>query len=160
RGGARRRGEVRVSLPVRDGSFDLAIVAGPRVSVWPSVGVRTLSAFCSEMGLTVGLFGGPGISVKGVLPLPGAGGIGVAADQQGRIHRIQARSIVRVASPVEFPTPFAGWRSEGLIPLRTAKRLLEDTRILWSPATVILGTGNGALRFGSELLERGVSGRV
>src|SRR5690606_1445751 len=50
--------------------------------------------------------------------------------------------------------------SEGLIPLKTARLLLQDTRILWSPATVIIGTSNGAFRFGSELLEKGVSGRV
>src|SRR5262249_22316563 len=55
-----------------------------------------------------------------------------------------------------MPDPFPGWRSEGLIPISTAERLNEEIRLQWTPATVILGTGNRALRFASRLLEHGV----
>ncbi|MCC7442823.1 MAG: 4Fe-4S dicluster domain-containing protein [Bdellovibrionales bacterium] len=149
-----------MSLSVREGQFDLAVVAGPRVPVWPSVGVRTLTALASEMGLTVGVFGFPGHRVTGVLPLPGSGGLVLAEDPQGRIHRISARAVVRLAAPNPFPAPFPGWRTEGLVPLRTAKLLFEQSRVRWTPATVILGTGNGALRFGSRLIETEASPMV
>jgi ferredoxin len=124
------------------------------------VGVRTLTALCSEMGLTVGLMGAPGLRVTGVLPLPGAGGLVLAEDSQGRIHRITARAVVRVSAPSPFPPPFPGWRTEGLIPLSTAEILFKEARVRWTPSTVIFGTGNGALRFGSKLLETGRAATV
>lgn len=144
-----------MSLNLRDGKFDVAVLAGPRVEVWPSAGARALAALCAEAGLTVGLFGGETIQVKGVVPLPGTGGIVIAQDVQRRIHRIHARAVVRVSVPSLLPDPFPGWRSEGLLPLSTAERLRKESEIGWDPLTVILGTGNRALRFGSSLLEAG-----
>ena len=112
-----------MNFAVRDGKFDVVIVAGPQVETWPSIGVRTLSAFCSEMGLTVGQFGGESLKVKGVIPLPGTGGLVLVEDAQLRIHRIRARAVIRVVPESCFPDPFPGWRSQGLIPIRTAERL-------------------------------------
>jgi Fe-S-cluster-containing hydrogenase component 2 len=108
------------------------------------------------MGLTVGVFGGESMTVRGVIPLPGTGGVVLVEDTQQRIHRIQARAVVKVSQDSGLPDPFPGWRSQGLIPLSTALRLKHESRITWKPATVILGTGNRALRFGSSLLESGV----
>jgi ferredoxin len=142
---------------VRDGKFDVAILAGPRVTQWPSHGVRLLSRLCAEMGLTVGVFGGESLTVRGVIPLPGTGGTVLVEDVQKRIHRIHARAVVKVAQDSRLPDPFPGWRSQGLIPLATAERLFEQSHVQWDPATVILGTGNEALRFGSRLLESGAA---
>lgn len=146
-----------MNISVRDGKFDVVIAAGPRVEVWPSPGVRAVSTLCAEMGLTVGQFGGETMIVRGVIPLPGTGGIVVIEDIQKRIHRIKARSIVRIVAESSLPDPFFGWRSQGLIPLSTAEKLLRNSHILWDPITVILGTGNKALKFGSTLLESGAS---
>jgi len=142
-----------MSFQVRDGKFDVVVLAGPRVSLWPSAGVRALSTLCAEVGLSVGQFGGSDLKVRGVIPDPGTGGIVLIEDVQNRIHRIQARAIVRLNSDLEFPNPFLGWRSPGLIPLSTALRLRQESRLSWNPGTVILGTGNPALRFASSLLE-------
>lgn len=144
-----------MSVLYRDGKFDVVVLAGPRARAWPSIGVRSLSLLCSEMGLTVGLFGGEDMQVRGVIPLPGTGGVVLVEDVQHRIHRIHARAVVKVSVSPEFPDPFPGWRSEAVLPLRTAERLREQSRVQWDPATVILGTGNGAFRFGSSLLENG-----
>ncbi len=145
-----------MSFTLREARFDVAVVAGPGLEVWPSAGVRELTTACAEMGLKTGIFGGEGLEVRGVIPLPETGGIVVAQDVQGRIHRIRARSIVRFSAPTGMPDPFPGWRSPGLVPIATAARLRRETHVRWDPATVILGTGNRALRFGSELLESGV----
>lgn len=142
---------------IRDGYFDLVIAAGPRAEPWPSVGVRSLSSFCAKMGLTVGVFGGESISVKGVIPLQGAGALVLAQDIQGRIHRIHARSVVRVAATGLIADPFKGWDSPALVPLNTAKRLWKNHSVSWDPNTVILGSGNAALQFGCELLDSGVA---
>jgi ferredoxin len=142
-----------MSLQVREAQFDVILAQGPRCIEWPSVGVRTLSMFCAELGLKVGTIGGPSIHAHGVLPHPGTGGLVIASDTQGRIHRYRARSIVRIDQTVDYPPPFQGWISDGLIPVATARKLLTQSRVLWQPTTVILGTGNEALRFGSELLE-------
>ncbi len=131
------------------------VAAGPRLENWPSIGVRTLSVLCAELGLSVGQFGGESLFVRGVIPLPKTGGIVVIEDIQKRIHRIIARSIVRVTPPDFNPTPFPGWQSSGLIPIPTAERLLRESQITWEPTIAILGTGNRALRFGSTLLESG-----
>jgi formate hydrogenlyase subunit 6/NADH:ubiquinone oxidoreductase subunit I len=135
--------------------FDVVALAGPRIPLWPSAGVKALSVLCGEMGLSVGLFGGEDLTVRGVIPLPGTGGMVLVEDVQHRIHRIHARAIVRVTAPSEFPDPFPGWRSEALLPLRTAIQLREKSKLQWDPCTVILGSGNPALRFGSALLESG-----
>jgi hypothetical protein len=135
--------------------FDVVALAGPRVPLWPSAGVKALSNLCGEMGLSVGLFGGEDLTVRGVIPLPGTGGMVLVEDVQHRIHRIHARAIVRVTVPSEFPDPFPGWRSEALLPLRTAVQLREKSKIQWDPCTVVLGSGNPALRFASSLLESG-----
>ncbi len=147
-------------MNVRDGSFDVVIVAAPRVSHWPTAGARLLSQNCSQMGLEVGMFGGDIVRVRGVIPLPATGGLVLAEDAQGRVHRIVARAVVKFAPVSEMPDPFPGWWSEGLLPLSTARTLLKgapsEGMFSWSPATAILGTGNAALRFGSRLLESGV----
>jgi ferredoxin len=145
-----------MSIIFRDGKFDVVVLGGPRVSNWPSAGVKALSVLCGEMGLTVGLFGGEDLSVRGVIPLSGTGGMVLIEDIQHRIHRIHARAIVKITNEPDFPDPFPGWRSEALIPLSTALELREKGRIRWEPCTVILGTGNPALRFGSSLLESGL----
>lgn len=141
---------------VRDGSFDVVVAAGPRVDLWPSAGVRALSMACAEMGLSVGLFGGDSMRVRGVIPLGGTGGMVVVEDVQGRIHRLMARAIVRVSNEPALPDSFPGWRSPGLLPISTAERLRDEKLVHWDPATAILGTGNRALLFGSSLLDAGV----
>ena len=64
--------------------FDVAIVAGPRLSNWPTVGVRELSFLISKFGLETGWVGGEGLVAKGVLPSGGSGGIALVEDAQGR----------------------------------------------------------------------------
>lgn len=142
---------------IRDGKFDVVILGGPRTDIWPSPGIRVLSTLCAEMGLTVGQFGGESMTVRGVLPLPGTGGIAIIEDNQHRIHRIRARAIVRIVPESYLPDPFPGWYSSGLIPLSTAERLFKESEVLWDPSTVILGTGNQALQFGTALLEAGIN---
>lgn len=144
------------TFAVRDGRFDVVVLAGPRLASWPSAGVRALAALCAEMGLSVGVFGGESITVRGVIPFNGTGGLVITQDVQKRVHRIEARAIVKVSVAAELPDPFPGWRSPGLVPLSTAIRLKQESEVHWDPATVILGTGNQALRFASELLESGV----
>lgn len=149
-----------MSMYLRDSEFDVAIVASPRVSLWPSVGVRAISGLCAEMGLKVGTFGGPGLYPRGVVPLSGTGGMVLISDQQNRIHRVRARSIVKVIAQSAFPDPFEGWRSEGMIPVDTAWKLVKDARTSWRPGVAILGTGNSALRLGSHLLEQEMTEEV
>lgn len=144
------------SVSIREASLDVAIVSGASLATWPSVGVRTLSGFCAEMGLSVGLFGGRKMKPRGVIPMQGTGGLLLAEDAQKQIHRIHAKALVRFSSSIRWPDPFEGWISPGLIPLPTAKKLREQVRISWSPGVVILGTGNNALRFGSQLIQDGV----
>jgi ferredoxin len=141
---------------IRDGKFDVVILGGPRTDIWPSPGIRVLSTLCAEMGLTVGQFGGESMTVRGVMALPGTGGIAIIEDNQHRIHRIRARAIVRIVPESYLPDPFPGWYSSGLIPLSTAERLFRESEVLWDPSTVILGTGNQALQFGTSLLESGI----
>ncbi|HLE00716.1 MAG TPA: 4Fe-4S binding protein [Bdellovibrionota bacterium] len=141
---------------IRNGAFDVVIAAAPRVDPWPSIGVRSLSVICAEMGLSVGVLGGDGLTVRGVIPLPGTGALVIAEDVQRRIHRIHARSVVRVSARAELPDPFPGSLSQGVVPLATAMRLLNLDFSMWNPSTVILGTGNRALRFGSRLLDWGI----
>ena len=145
-----------MNFTVRDGKFDVLIAAGPCLEHWPSPAVRVVSAICAEMGLSVGQFGGESLAVRGVIPLPGTGGILLSEEIQKRIHRIHARAILRMTPEFLLPDPFPGWRSQGLIPVSTAERLFRLTPLLWNPCTVILGTGNRALKFGSLLLDSGV----
>lgn len=140
---------------IRDGKFDLVIAAAPGVENWPSAGTRALTTLCADMGLSVAVYGGDDLRVRGVVPLPGTGGVVLVEDAQARLHRIQASSIVRVSPVSQYPDPFLGWRSEGLIPLSTAIRLRQESHVQWDPCTVILGSGNRALRFGSELIRSG-----
>ena len=149
-----------MNLTVRDGKFDVVIAAGPRIDVWPSIAVQTLSKICSESGLSVAHYGGEFVKVRGVLPLQGTGGVVFIEDSQHRIHRIRARAIIRIASDSHLPDPFAGWYSQGLIPIQTAEKLLTEKLPLFEPLTVILGTGNRALRLGSMLLETEASTEV
>jgi ferredoxin len=147
-------------MKMRDGQMDVAILAGPRLRQWPTQGVRVLSRHCSDAGLKVGWYGGPGLQVRGVLPLDSGGSLVMVEDVQGRLHRIQAKSVVKVVPDLEFPLPFEGWYSPGLIPEATARKLIDQGSLNWQSVVVILGTGNRALRLGAELLERHLSTRV
>ncbi|MCM0605215.1 MAG: (2Fe-2S)-binding protein [Xanthomonadaceae bacterium] len=140
---------------VRDGSFDVVIAPAPRVAHWPSIGVTTLSKECSRVGLKVGILGENGIQVRGLIPQMGTGGVVIAQDQQHRIHRLQTRALVRVSLPQEISDPFPGSRSQGLLPVSTAMRVLKSKSIRLDQTLVILGTGNRALRLGSQYLEMG-----
>ncbi|MBU6154208.1 MAG: 4Fe-4S binding protein [Bdellovibrionales bacterium] len=147
-------------MKIRDGQIDVAILAGPRLRQWPTQGVRVLSRHCSDAGLKVGWYGGPGMRVRGVLPLESSGALVMVEDVQGRLHRIQAKSVIKVSPELEFPLPFDGWYSPGLIPEATARKLLTQGSLNWQSVVVILGTGNRALRLGAELLESHLSTRV
>jgi ferredoxin len=142
-------------ISVRDGRFDVAVVAAPGIDLWPSTGVRAIASLCANMGLSVGLFGGDDLRVRGVIPSQGTGGTIIIEDAQKRIHRIEARAVVRVSPVSELCDPFPGWRSAGFIPLSTAIQLKRASHLQWDPCTVILGTGNPALRFGTQLLQAG-----
>jgi hypothetical protein len=48
-----------MKLSVRDGKFDVLVLAGPRVSLWPSVGVREISKLCARAGLLGELLAAP-----------------------------------------------------------------------------------------------------
>ncbi len=149
-----------MSFRVRDGELDVALVAGPRVEEWPSIGVRTISQVCSRAGLSVGLFGGKDLRARGVIPFPSTGGLVIVEDVQGRIHRIAARSVIKVLPCHQLADPFEGSHSPGLIPLATAEKLLDSMFVGWRPATALLGHDNRLLRFGAHLLEQGRSQEV
>ncbi len=144
-------------------SFDVLILAGPRLARWPSVGARELSKRIAEFGLKVGMYGGDGIRVKGVLPMEPTGGVALLEDAQKRVHRVTARSIVRMVQEAELPDPFPGWHSPALLALSTAERLLVDFEsVYWGQAKLsgrgvaLLGSGNRLLKFGARLLEGGI----
>jgi ferredoxin len=147
-------------MRIRDGQIDVALLAGPRLGQWPTQGARVLSKLCADAGLKTGWYGGPGLKVRGVMPLESGGALVMVEDAQGRLHRIQSRAVVKITPELEFPLPFPGWYSPGLIPLSTARKLLAEGSLNWQSVVVILGTGNRALRLGSELLERNFSSRV
>jgi ferredoxin len=149
-----------MSLGMRNGSIDVAVVSGARLMEFPTRGVRVLSQWCADAGLSVGWYGGGDLKPIGVLPSAGSGGVLIIEDSQRRIHRIKARSIVRVGQRQDFPDPFQGWFSPGLLPEATARKLVEDASVFWGPLVVILGTGNRALRLGSQLLKSGTAPRV
>ncbi len=135
--------------------FDVAIVAGPRLPEWPTVGVRELSSLVSKFGLEAGWVGGEGLFAKGVLPADGSGGLALVEDAQGRAHRIQARAVVRFVLPDETPSPFEGSSHPSLLLGSTATKLVDDRAFVWNEPVSILGSGNRALRFARGLLERG-----
>jgi Pyruvate/2-oxoacid:ferredoxin oxidoreductase delta subunit len=144
-------------LTLRKGELDVLVVAGPRLQEgWPSPGVKMLVKSCAEFGLQAGWIGGAEIAARGVLPMSGTGGIVIAEDTQKRIHRIQARAVVKFSAEELMPDPFPGWVSTGLLPLQTARKLQREALLSWSPCTVLLGSGNAALGFGILLLEAGV----
>ncbi len=147
-------------MKIRDGQVDVAILSGPRLKQWPTQGVRVLSRHCSDAGLKVAWYGGTGLKVRGVLPLEASGGVVMVEDAQRRLHRIKAKAIVKVSPELEFPLPFKGWYSPGLIPESTARKLLDEGSLNWQPVVVILGSGNRALRLGSEILDRKLAIRV
>jgi len=149
--------KVSPGLKLRHGQFDVLVVGGPRVQDgFPSPGVRTLVQSCAEYGLTAGWIGGSELSAHGVLPRTGSGGIVIAQDSQGRLHRLAAKAVVKFSAEELMPDPFPGWISTGMLPLQTARRLKREALLSWSPSTVLLGTGNAALGFGILLLEAGV----
>src|ERR1019366_7253995 len=106
-------------------------LAGPRLSQWPTHGVRILSKLCADAGLKAGWYGGAGMTVTGVLPNEGSGGIVMMEDVQKRIHRIEAKAIVKVVAHLEFPYPFEGWYAPGLIPESAAIKLLKQGSLSW-----------------------------
>lgn len=143
---------------LRKGHFDVILAAAPLLPRWPSLGVETLSRQLAAAGLRVGLFGGATLKVKGVLPLaPATGGVVFVEDGQKRTHRLTARAVVKITHEPCFPYPFPGWYSPGLIPFATAEKLLAEQSISFDPLTLIFGSGNTALRFGSKLLQQGAS---
>lgn len=135
--------------------FDLAIVAGPRLPFWPTTGVRELSALCTKFGLETAWIGGAGLHPKGVLSTGSSGGIILAEDAQRRTHRVEARAIVKFVLPDESPIPFEGSSHPSVFLGSTAMKLKEKSAFIWNEPVAIIGTGNRALRFASELLERG-----
>jgi ferredoxin len=147
-------------MKVRDGQIDVAILAGPRMKTWPTQGVRVLSRHCSDAGLKVAWYGGNGMQVRGVLPSETSGGVVMVEDAQKRLHRIRAKTLIKISPELEFPLPFQGWYSPGLIPESTARKLLTQGSLNWQPVVVILGTGNRAFGLGSEILEAGLASRV
>ncbi len=142
-------------IRIREGSFDVVIVAGARVNRWPSVGATELAQLCADAGLSVGIYGGPWLRIRGVLPKPDTGGVALIEDSQQRVHRISARALVCFKLETTYSDPFPGWHSSGHVPLSTALRIHQDLRMSWHPCVAILGTGNRALHFGSRLLESG-----
>jgi len=147
-------------MKVRDGQIDVAILAGPRIKTWPTQGVRVLSRHCSDAGLKVGWYGGNGMQVRGVLPIDPSGGVVMVEDTQKRLHRIRAKALIKITPELEFPMPFQGWYSPGLIPESSARKLLTQGSLNWQPVVVILGTGNRAFALGSEILGQGLASRV
>jgi ferredoxin len=147
-------------MKVYDSKVDVAILAGPRLKQWPTHGARKLSRLCADTGLKAGWYGGAGMTVTGVLPREGGGGIVMMEDAQKRIHRIEARAVVKVVPQLDFPIPFEGWYAPGLIPESAARKLLKQGSLSWQPLTAILGTGNAALRLGTELLQNQITNRV
>lgn len=145
-----------MSFQIRSSQFDVALMTGPRVSHFPSIGVRTLSKLCADFGLKVAWLGGDELQARGVIPGPQGGAVVLAQDAQARIHRMEVRSVVRLSLPQSFPEPFEGWRSQGLVPYETAVALDLSKQMDWNPSIVILGSGNRALRWASHLLETGV----
>jgi ferredoxin len=141
---------------IRHGKLDVVIAAGPRTPVWPTPGARILTATCNEFGLSSGLVGGEELLPRGVVVLQGTGGLLLAEDQQERLHRFQARSIVKIQRRHFLPRPFKGSSQAGLIPLDTARALWSRRLIRFSPGTVIIGTSNAAFSFAIELLEAGI----
>ena len=147
-------------MKIRDGQIDVAILAGPRLKTWPTQGARVLSRHCADAGLKVGWYGGSGLQTRGVLPLEASGAVVMVEDVKQRLHRIHAKAVVKVTPDLEFPYPFQGWYSPGLIPESTARKLIDQGSLSWQSVVIILGTGNRALRLGSELLEQHRSSRV
>ncbi len=147
-------------MKIRDGQIDVAILSGPRLKQWPTQAARVLSRHCSDAGLKVGWYGGPGLQVRGVLPNETSGAVVMVEDAQKRLHRIQAKAVIKVIPELDFPLPFQGWYSPGLIPESTARKLLTQGTLNWQPVVVILGTGNRALKLGSEMLEKDLAPRV
>ena len=145
---------------IRDGMIDVAILSGPRLKQWPTQAARVLSRHCSDAGLKVGWYGGPGLKVRGVLPNETSGAVVMVEDAQKRLHRIQAKAVVKVTPELDFPLPFQGWYSPGLIPESTARKLINEGTLNWQPVVVILGSGNRALKLGTEILEMDLTSRV
>ncbi len=149
-----------MEFKVRDGNVDVAILSGPRLSLWPTQGARVLSRHCADAGLRVGWYGGSGMNVRGVIPLEGSGGVVMVEDAQKRLHRITSKAVVKIVPELNLPLPFTGWYSPGLVPESAAKKLLAQGKLNWNPIVVILGSGNRALRLGAELMQSKTANRV
>ena len=147
-------------MKIRDGQIDVALLSGPRLKQWPTQASRVLSRHCSDAGLKVGWYGGAGLQVRGVLPNEAGGAVVMVEDAQKRLHRIQARAIVKVTPELDFPLPFQGWNSPGLIPESTTRKLMSQGTLSWQPVVLILGSGNRALKLGTEILENDLTSRV
>ncbi len=140
-----------------DSKVDVVIVRGPRVRNWNGPGVQALSAICLEFGLKILRIGGEGERILGMLPLGDTGVRVVWQDSAGKICDQVARSGVRLVTLEAFSVPFDGWLQGGVVPFETAEILFEKARLSWSPAIVLLGTGNKALRFGTKLKRLGIA---
>lgn len=134
--------------------FDLTIVSGHNLTDWPSIGVKTLSRICSDNGLKVGWVGGEDLKPIGILPSQNHGGILFTEDKQKRIHRIETKSLVRFQKCNEIPQSFIGSFGPGLLPGHSAKKLLNAHSLIFKSNIAILGSGNKALQFGIQLLEK------
>ncbi len=145
---------------VRHAKLDVIIAAGPRVRSWPTPGARLVSSICSEFGLTCGLVGGEDLHSRGLISTPGSGGILLAEDPQKRIHRFQARAVVRVVKDAKIGLPFEGSWNGGVIPIESARSLWRSQSIRFDSGAIIIGVNNESLRFGIELLENKVSSVV
>lgn len=149
-----------LDIKFRDGEIDLALCAGPRIREWPTQGARFLTRWCSDFGIKVGWYGGLGQKVRGVMPEGTSGGVVWVEDLQKRVHRIRSKAVVRIDPILHLPQPFSGWYSPGLIPESTAKKLIQQANLHWEPVVYILGTGNRALRLGTDILQKRLATRV
>ena len=141
-------------------TFDLALVAGPNLPHWPSVGPRTLSRIATDHGLSVAWLGGAELRPLGVIPGENAGGTVFVEDAQKRIHRIEARAIVRFARPSEIAPVFPGSIGPGCLPGTTGENLLRSQSLRVHSSFGVLGSGNRALEFAIRLLEADPTRRI
>lgn len=80
----------------------------------------------------------------------------MAGRDAGKICDQVARSGISWSRFEAFSVPFDGW-FRGASYLSKLPILFEKARLSWSPAIVLLGTGNKALRFGTKLKRLGIA---
>ncbi|RYZ64130.1 MAG: hypothetical protein EOP09_16450, partial [Proteobacteria bacterium] len=104
-----------MNLDFRDSKFDVILAAGPNLPLWPARGAHTLSRMLTKYGLKVGWIGGDDLRAIGMVPQASGGCVVLAEDSQKRVHRIEARSLVRFSRPAEISNPFSGSTSSRVI---------------------------------------------